>query len=425
MITPEEFPYVTPVFVDDCFTYKDLDIKLNTYKPFSHLILTGKNGSGKTTILNAINTHLSVLLGLDPDLKGNPTLLQSSLYSQLRGATMEGGRTGWKNIVDIENKSENYDKLRKIKLYDYSPYSTTYGDKFIPIQSSRIVFSYFKARRDIRVNLVETPTKESNFTEALSKPDSGKYLSENFQQYLVNKKVAQAFDRLDNKEDNIRSTEQFFEKLTETFRSIFDDNRLTIEFVRERYETPLKLFDERTVTFNTLPAGYSGILRIILDLFIRVDLVRKQIGNNTHDPCGIVLVDEPEVHLHLELQEQVMPLLTKLFPNIQFIIATHSPAVIASIKNATIFDLTTKEIRVSEDVVGRSYSELMVSHFGINNEYSTIADDIFKKVRDALRNYKDQPEKRNEIIQQVLIENESLLSPSFRVELESILLEHV
>ena len=117
-----------------------------------------------------------------------------------------------------------------------------------------------------------------------------------------------------------------------------------------------------------------------------------------YNPCGIVLIDEPETHLHLELQEQVLPLLTSRFPNIQFIVATHSPAVIASIKNATIFDLTTKEIRVSEDVVGRSYSELMVSHFGINNEYSTIADDIFKKVRDALRNYKDQPEKRDEII---------------------------
>ena len=56
MITPEEFPYITGLHVNDCYTYKDFDVKLHEYKPFSHLILTGKNGSGKTTILKELST---------------------------------------------------------------------------------------------------------------------------------------------------------------------------------------------------------------------------------------------------------------------------------------------------------------------------------------------------------------------------------
>ena len=80
-----------------------------------------------------------------------------------------------------------------------------------------------------------------------------------------------------------------------------------------------------------------------MDLFIRVDIIRKYVNDFSYNPCGIVLIDEPETHLHLQLQEQVLPLLTRLFPNIRFIAATHSPAVVASIKKAATFDLTTKE----------------------------------------------------------------------------------
>ena len=44
MITPEEFPYIKSLHVNDCYAYQDFDINLHDYKPFSHLILTGKNG---------------------------------------------------------------------------------------------------------------------------------------------------------------------------------------------------------------------------------------------------------------------------------------------------------------------------------------------------------------------------------------------
>lgn len=40
---------------------------------------------------------------------------------------------------------------------------------------------------------------------------------------------------------------------------------------------------------------------------------------------GIVLIDEIETHLHLELQRVILPILTTIFPNIQFVVTTHSP----------------------------------------------------------------------------------------------------
>ena len=55
--------------------------------------------------------------------------------------------------------------------------------------------------------------------------------------------------------------------------------------------------------------------------------------------AGIVLIDEIETHLHLELQRKILDLLTSIFPNIQFILSTHSPFIINSVDNAVIYDL--------------------------------------------------------------------------------------
>ena len=51
------------------------------------------------------------------------------------------------------------------------------------------------------------------------------------------------------------------------------------------------------------------------------------------------MIDKIETHLHLELQKNIMPLLTTIFPNIQFVVTTHSPFILNSLENAVIYDL--------------------------------------------------------------------------------------
>ena len=411
MITPDEFPYIKSLYVNDCYAYKDFNIELHDYKPFSHLILTGKNGSGKSTILRTLDKRIMQLRFETNEfidsyrrvLNSDSTLEESQI---LPNGTEEIGRilpTYW-TVYDL-NKKIKPEHIWRDEL-------------------GKTVYLYVKAARQSKVSRVETVTKESEFSDQLIKDNSEDFFIKKFVQYLVNKKVNQAFDQLNNNQNEILETERFFKKLTEIFQRVFEDNGLQLEFVRERFTFYIKLFDQRQVTFNVLSEGFSALFSILMDLFIRVDLIRKQVNDYSYNPCGIVLIDEPETHLHLQLQEQVLPLLTSLFPNVQFIAATHSPAVIASIKNATIFDLTTKESRGSEGTVGRSYSELMRGHFGLNNEYSSIADELFRKADQILKEYKNQPDQLKIRLQQFFVENDAYLSPSFRVELESMILEN-
>ena len=403
MITPEEFPYIKSLYVNDCYAYKDFNIELHDYKPFSHLILTGKNGSGKSTILRSIDRNIAIFRLNNMDWLG--------LYHRTK-------------TVDIDIKAEEREaRIVNLKTISHQDVDTL-ASEYVWSQNTIVIYSYFKAKRIGDVLPVEAPSKETEFINMLGSADSTDFFVKQFKQYLVNKKVYQAFDQLDNNKTQFSESEDFFKRLTESFQSIFEDKNLSLIFVRESFEFFIKLSDGRQLTFDVLSEGFSALLSILMDLFMRVDLIRKQVGDYSYNPCGIVLIDEPETHLHLQLQEQVLPLLTSLFPNIQFIAATHSPAVIASIKNATIFDLTTKESRGSEETVGRSYSDLMRAHFGMNNEYSGIADELFRKVDKILKENKNQPEELKGQLQQFFVENEAYLSPSFRVELESMILEN-
>lgn len=45
---------------------------------------------------------------------------------------------------------------------------------------------------------------------------------------------------------------------------------------------------------------------------------------------GIVVIDEIDAHLHPSWQQKLLALLTSRFPNVQFIVSAHSPAIVAA-----------------------------------------------------------------------------------------------
>lgn len=398
MITPTEFPYITSIHVNDCYTYQNFDIDLVKHQPFSHLILTGKNGSGKSTILRFIDQHIKCAFeGFNLNISYNKS-----------------------QFIKLQFKLSWIGKNKKL---DGIILQTNHDSTILQSLKAKVIYSYLMPQRNSKVEKVESPTKseifEKEFENSETQPD---FFIQNFKQFLVNKKVNQAFAQLDNNQEEIAKTDAFFKNMEEVFGDILEDKKLKLTFEKESYEFFIELSDGRKLTFNVLPDGFSAFLSILMDLFTRLDLIRKSVGNFTYDPCGIVLIDEPETHLHLSLQYQVLPILTKLFPNVQFIVATHSPAVISSIKNVTVFDLTSKEI-MSDEAVGKSFSELMVSHFGLDNEFSDVADGIFDKFNAIIKEYRGNIPQRNAKLKELLNENEKYISPTMRFELEAKLSE--
>lgn len=353
MITHQEFPYLQELVINDAYAVKNLRVPV--FEPgqeFKHLVLTGRNGSGKTTVLK------DLFDATQHDIKSP-------------GRAVGANRQGYGSLP---RGSFRLDK-DKVEPVFVSPASELFGRLEFRYET---ILTYFEAYRKTQVQEVTTITKEDIPTSQLllSQPSQA---IDYIKQYLVNKKVFSLFDAVEGNAEAAQQKEQFFANLENLFRQFYDDSGLKLEFVREAFEFYIVHSDSRRTTFNQLPAGFSALFSILIDLLIRVDLLRKQASDYTYDPCGFVLIDEPETHLHLEMQYQILPLLTSLFPNLQFIVATHSPAVASSIKNATVFDLSTGQV-LGDQAAGSSFSELMQTHFGLENEYSNVADKILEEV---------------------------------------------
>lgn len=78
---------------------------------------------------------------------------------------------------------------------------------------------------------------------------------------------------------------------------------------------------------RNLPAGYCRLYSIVLDL-----AYREYILNGNKESSGVVMIDEIDLHLHPSLEHEVVGCLRKTFPEVQFILSTHSPLVVANIE---------------------------------------------------------------------------------------------
>ena len=98
-----------------------------------------------------------------------------------------------------------------------------------------------------------------------------------------------------------------------------------------------KITDEGQVTFNVngvvvptlaLSDGYRSVLALAGDLIFRLIRAFPDSENPLHE-TGVVLIDELDIHLHPTWQREIATLFRTQFPNLQFIVATHSPLIVA------------------------------------------------------------------------------------------------
>ena len=139
-----------------------------------------------------------------------------------------------------------------------------------------------------------------------------------------------------------------------------------------------------TLSVNQLSDGEKCLLALIGDLARRLALANPK-DDNPLNGLGIVIIDEIDLHLHPSMQRRVMENLSKTFPNIQFIITTHSPQVIGSADDFINFFLS-KDLNDDEKI-----REIKATLFGkdsnlILEEYmeTSSRDPEIQKVLDQL-----------------------------------------
>jgi predicted ATP-binding protein involved in virulence len=89
------------------------------------------------------------------------------------------------------------------------------------------------------------------------------------------------------------------------------------------------------VSISQLSQGQKSLVALTGDLALRLSTLNPDMDSPLSGH-GIVIIDEIELHLHPKWQQQVLLGLQNTFPNIQFIVTTHSPQVLSTVDNKCI-----------------------------------------------------------------------------------------
>jgi len=120
--------------------------------------------------------------------------------------------------------------------------------------------------------------------------------------------------------------------------------------------------EEIAPTIFHLSAGESSLLSLFASILMDYDREpREETKFSLEDIEGIVLIDEADLHLHIDLQSKVFPQLMKLFPNIQFVITTHSPFLVSGLQEAFSEDLVIVELPSGNLIDVERFSEFRIA----------------------------------------------------------------
>ena len=301
-------------------------------------IITGANGSGKTTLLGILSQHFgwaTAFIGtLRIDRQGARRYF-SGFMSEVAAGNVEVGTLTYDDggIAALRAPAEGASVRVAI-----------HGSQTVPgvyITSHRPVYTYQTVN--------EIPTEVQAGDELFNQ-----YLSNLRQYYQPSARVQSPSYRLKASlislamfgygnqvvapNDEARSTfEGFSDVLSRVLPPDLDFHRIAIRMPEVILETGTGDF-----SIDAASGGIAALMDVAWQIYMR----------SRSDKVFTVLMDEPENHLHPSLQRSVLPGLLAAFPHAQFIVATHNPFVVTSVRESNVIVLDFVDGRVMSTRLG-------------------------------------------------------------------------
>lgn len=187
--------------------------------------------------------------------------------------------------------------------------------------------------------------------------------------------------REDLENEQIRDDNTYKDKQLEAVRNAIHILITEFENLRIR-RSPLRMTVNKNgqeLMINQLSDGEKCLLAMIGDIARRLAIANPNLDNPLQGE-GIVLIDEIELHLHPQWQKEIISRLTATFPNLQFIITTHSPIVLSYIQPENIYLLKNTDQGIiathPQTSYGRDIVEIIEDIMGIPSRPSFIQKQI-------------------------------------------------
>lgn len=336
---------ISKVEITELFDQKDIQWELQDVS-----VLVGKNGVGKSTILHTI---YDLLISDDSDSiiqRAESSKLTMADKSTIEYITDIGiDKTLEKKLIDIKESLERT-KLEYSTEYSSDSLSNEISDLIKRIDKNlaatrknilvtknrqlagrRFSFGRFKKRglffkeNDTNIVLISTSNLNANSINEI-KNSSGKrtiILDIEIEREIETFKLlstnlgGESKDNFEEIKENLRNVSN--EMFADSGKEVLVSNELTIKCSETK----------KTIALETLSSGEKQLLYILL----------KVANSATKD--SVLLMDEPEISLHLNWQSKLITSISKINKRCQLIIVTHSPAIVMDGWRGALVDINS------------------------------------------------------------------------------------
>lgn len=379
--------------------YEKLEIDFNRQLT----VLVGKNGSGKTTVLEAIAIALGTwFVGFNiVNAKGINKRTDPLRKAYQIGAT-DDVQTQFPVEIEAWGKiEESKDQILHWKRELYTPtgtmttkdakeiveYAAEYQkaisegrtDIYLPMVAYYGTGRLWDYHRQKRNDVFKVSSRTNGYIDCLDGTANVKLMMDWFQIMTINKYQRQ--------EENLESNPELdtvylaMEKCL-TNLSGYSDVKIRYNMGTQELDVYYSEQDKQRmrIPLNQLSDGYKGMISLVADIAYRMATLNPQLGTEVLSKGdGVVLIDEVDLHLHPAWQQKVIDNLMNIFPKVQFIVSTHAPAIIGSVKTDKLRILSNKEVcMTANQVYGKDVNSVMKEIMGVNDRPDQFVE-LFEK----------------------------------------------
>lgn len=276
-------------------------------------VLVGKNGLGKSTILQLIQTTLTQ--------EPNDSL---TLCDRVDIEFQDGNTTFSSSKIEIDENlfKESFQKFIESESFETQLISNLFKNKKISKKEKELIknkiistiidnknseikvkqFQYKEHEEIFHVEFISTINMSANSINKIQTSD-GRIAN------FLDLEIQSELNRL-IKDD----TGDLQNKLINSLNKIFNETNKKVDIIKNKLI--IKISDGRTIAYKNLSSGERQVIYIFLKV------INANINNS------IILMDEPEISLHLSWQENLLTSIREVNSNSQIIIVTHSPAIV-------------------------------------------------------------------------------------------------